>query len=327
MFPGLIVSLGVALIASLPRVIRMERFEFHLAAISMAYNFTFCICCWLAHQFILKRSKRLHLNNGMIAALAIAGVSSFAFLLEPVFSWIGHSTLILPEIAENKRPYVLLLRSLVISGLFYFIAYYLHMLSEKQRNILEIAELRQAQLAANLSSLKEQLSPHFLFNTLNTLTTLTHEQGVKEYISELADVYRYVLQYKDVDRATLGQELDFIDAYLYIIKIRLEDAILIRINVDERFLSRKIPPLTLQLLIENAIKHNVASVARCLRIYIRVNADDMLEVVNTLQPKTSFQHATGIGLDNVRQRYRLLFDREIDIEKTDTEFIVKLPLV
>jgi two-component system LytT family sensor kinase len=327
LIPGLIVSLGVSLIAALPRIIRMERFEFRLVAISIVYNFIFCVCCWLAHQFILRRSGGLNLNNGLTAAIAIVVVSSFAFLLDPVFSLMSHNALLLPEIAESKRPYILMLRSVVISGLFYFIVYYLYMLSEKQRNMLEIAELKQAQLAANLSSLKEQLSPHFLFNTLNTLSTLTQEQVVKEYISELADVYRYVLQYKEADTATLAQELDFIDSYLYIIKTRLEDAIQIQVSVDERFLNKKMPPLTLQLLLENAIKHNIASSSRQLKIEIRSTKEEMLEVVNNLQPKTSVQPATGIGLDNVTQRYHLLFDKGISIEKTESIFIVKLPLV
>lgn len=330
--PGLIVSLGVSLIAALPRVLRMERFEFRLVFFSIAYNFIFCACCWLAHQFILHRSRRLNSSNRfiptiMIAAIAIIGVGSFAFLLDPLFSLLSHHAILLPEIADNKRPYVLLLRSLVISGLFYFIAYYLYMLSEKQRNMLEIAELKQAQLAANLSSLKEQLSPHFLFNTLNTLSTLTQEQIVKEYVSELANVYRYVLQYKESDTATLQQELHFIDSYLYILKTRLEDAIQIEIGVNQQLLNRKMPPLTLQLLLENAVKHNIASSARPLKLEIRTNGDELLEVINNLQPKTSVQHNTGIGLDNIAQRYRLLFDKDISIEKTEAAFTVKLPLV
>ena len=105
------------------------------------------------------------------------------------------------------------------------------------------------------------------------------------------------------------------------------DAIQIDINVDKRLWSTKMPPLTLQLLIENAVKHNIASTARQLKIEIRSTGDHILEVINNLQPKTSVQHNTGIGLDNVAQRYRLLFDKDISIEKTEAAFTVKLPLV
>lgn len=325
--PGLIVSLGVSLIAALPRVIRMEKFEFHPIIISVSYNFTFCIFCWLAHQFILSKSKQFNINNGVIAAFSIVVVSSFVFLLDMIFSLVSDNPLLLPDAEGGKRLYILLLRGIVISGLFYFIIYYLHILSEKQRNMLEIAALKQAQLAANISSLKEQLSPHFLFNTLNTLSTLTQEQSVKEYVSELANVYRYVLRYKNIDTATIEQELNFIDSYLYIIKMRLEDAIEIAINVDEQVFNKKIPPLTLQLLVENAIKHNIASPTRKLRIAIKNTGNDLLEVTNNLQPKTSVQHTTGIGLANVMQRYHLLFGKEIGIEKKDTVFTIKLPLI
>jgi len=326
-FPGLIVSLGVSLIAALARLIRMESFEINVVAISIAYNFVFCICCWLAHDFILNKVGQLKLKKVFIAFIAITIVSSLAFPIDWLFALFNNNPLLLPEQAERKRPYILLVRGLVISGLFYFIVYYLYMLSEKQRNQLEIASLKQAQLAANLSSLKEQLSPHFLFNTLNTLSTLTKEQTVKKYVSELANVYRYVLHYKDSDTATLMDELRFMDSYLYILKIRLENAIQIEINVNQQLLNRKMPPLTLQLLLENAVKHNIASSSRPLKIEIKTDGDELLEVTNNLQIKTSVQHSAGIGLDNVARRYRLLFDREISIWKTESAFTVKLPLV
>lgn len=192
---------------------------------------------------------------------------------------------------------------------------------------MEIIQLKQAQLAAKLSSLKEQLSPHFLFNTLNTLSTLTQEQSVKSYVLELANVYRYVLQYKDIDTATVQQELDFIESYMYIVKARLEEAIDISINVSKKARNKKIPPLTLQLLVENAIKHNIASASRQLSIKIESNGEDFLSISNNLQLKKSVSYSNGIGLDNVMQRYRLLFHREISIEQDASSFTVKLPLV
>lgn len=232
-----------------------------------------------------------------------------------------------PEIIGSRRPYILLLRGLLISGLYYFISYHLYIQSEKQKSILEIAELKQAQLAANLSSLKEQLSPHFLFNTLNTLSSLTKEKNVKDYVAELANVYRYVLHYKELDTATLQQELTFIESYLYIIKTRLEDAIDVSISVDNTVMKSRIPPLTLQLLIENATKHNVASSTKQLKVEIKNTDDGFLTVSNNFQPKASVSFSTGIGLANVMQRYRLLFNKEIIIEKTATSFNVKLPIV
>lgn len=249
------------------------------------------------------------------------------FLYDYLFSFFTDSTLQFPEITGNKRIYVLLLRGVLVSGLFYFINYYLHVLAEKQKSKIEIEQLKQAQLAANLSSLKEQLSPHFLFNTLNTLSSLTQEKMVKDYVAELANVYRYVLQYKELDTATLQQEILFIESYLYILKTRLENAIDVTMNVDNAVMYSKIPPLTLQLLIENAIKHNVASASRQLKIEIKNTTDNFLVITNNFQSKKTIQASTGTGLSNVLQRYRLLFNKEIIIEKTDTSFTVKLPII
>lgn len=326
--PGIIVSLGISFIAALPRVIRMEKFDINPALFVTAYNFLFCIACWISHQYIVSLKKNL--NSTSPALLAVGGIAlagSYTFIMDFLFSFFSKQPLLIPEVIGSKRMYVLLLRGLIIGGLMYFIAYYLYILEEKQKSSLEIEQLKRAQLAANLSSLKEQLSPHFLFNTLNTLSTLTKEETVKNYVSELANVYRYVLQYKEMDTATLQQELSFIQSYLYIIKTRLEEAIEVNIQVDKAILSSKIPPLTLQLLIENAIKHNIASSSKQLRIELKNSPDGFLVIGNNLQPKSSVQHnSTGIGLDNVMQRYRLLFNKEIIIEKKEASFIIKLPI-
>ncbi len=265
--------------------------------------------------------------KAVASGLAILCVALLSYVYDYFFSFFSEHTIQFPEILGNKRPYVLLLRGLLVSGLYYFITYHLYILSEKQKSVLEIAELKQAQLAASLSSLKEQLSPHFLFNTLNTLSSLTQEKNVKDYVSELANVYRYVLQYKELDTATLQQELSFIESYLYIIKTRLEDAIEVSISVDKALMQSPIPPLTLQLLIENAIKHNVASSSKQLKVEIKNSDNRFLTISNNFQPKVSVPFSTGIGLDNVMQRYHLLFNKDIIVEKTDTSFIVKLPIV
>lgn len=326
---GFVISLGISLIAVFPRLIRMEKLEVSFAAVSFFYNFFFSITCWVVYQYLFNKAKLLETKKyrALISGFTILCVGLLTYIYDYSFSFFSAKPLQFPEIVGSRRPYILLLRGLLVSGLYYFISYYLHVLSEKQKSSLEIAELKQAQLAANLSSLKEQLSPHFLFNTLNTLSSLTQEKVVKDFVDELANVYRYVLQYKELDIATLKQELSFIASYLYIIKTRLEDAIEVSITVDKTVLLSKIPPLTLQLLIENAIKHNVASRSKQLKIEINNSTDNFLIVKNDFQPKTSVQASTGTGLSNVMQRYRLLFDKEIIIEKTDSFFTVKLPIV
>lgn len=263
----------------------------------------------------------------VVAGTSILCVALLTYVYDYLFSFFTDFILQFPETSGNRRAYMLLLRGLLVSGLFYFINYYLYVLAEKQKRTIEVEQLKQAQLTANLSSLKEQLSPHFLFNTLNTLSSLTQEKPVKDFVAELANVYRYVLQYKKLDTASLQQEIIFIESYLYILKTRLENAIDVTIDIDTDAMQSKLPPLTLQLLIENAVKHNVAAAGAQLKIEIRNDKDNFLVVSNNYQPKISVQPSTGTGLSNVLERYRLLFGKEIIIEKTESFFAVKLPLI
>lgn len=326
---GLGISAGVSLIAIYPRLIRLDRFDAGFVIVSFLYGFFFCIFCWLFYQYLYNQTKLLKLRRHKVwvSVLSILLVGLVSLVYDRVFPFKTHETLQFYDVSGGRRVYLLFFRGMLVGGLIYFINYYLYVLSQKQKSEIEIERLKQAQLAANLSSLKEQLSPHFLFNTLNTLSTLTQEKPVKNYIAELANVYRYVLQYKEIDKATLEQELAFIESYLYIIKTRFEDAIEINIHVDESLMQSKIPPLTLQLLIENAIKHNIASAAKHLKIEITNAGKEYLIVSNNFQPKNSVQNSTGIGLSNVMQRYQLLFNREIIIEETATLFTIKLPIV
>lgn len=231
----------------------------------------------------------------------------------------------LPEIPMARKQYMLYLRGLVTSGLFYFIQHHKLVVFQKQESQLEIERLKQAQLEVSLNSLKEQLSPHFLFNTLNTLSTLTSEKHVKDFVNELSNIYRHVLQHKQKDTVTLAQELNFIYSYVYILKSRFEDAIHINIDLTDADQGLRIPALTLQLLLENAVKHNMATSYKPLSIHL-YRQDNFLVVSNNLQPKNSVSYSTGTGLHNIRLRYQLLFNKEIEIEKTPALFTVKLPL-
>lgn len=326
---GLVISLGISLITISTRVIRTEAPSIHFIVSGILYNLLFCFSLWVIYSWLFNRPQiQANKKNILfVSTLSIICTSLLSFPFDYLFSKISNNVLQLTEVHPNKRAYILFLRGLLVSGLFYFINYYLYVLAEKQRNKIEIEQLKQAQLAAKLSSLKEQLSPHFLFNTLNTLSSLTKEKAAKDYVAELANVYRYVLQYKEQDTATLQQELLFIESYLYILKTRMENAIDLSISVGNSVMPAKIPPLTLQLLIENAIKHNIASVSRQLKIEIKNSKDNYLVVMNNLQPKMTLRASTGTGLSNILQRYRLLFSKEIIIEKNDAFFIVKLPLI
>lgn len=327
---GILISVVVSAIISLPRAVRADSVaSWGNLLSSFIYLLPFCLLCWLAHSWInshpVIRSKIG--NTFLFTFLAIISVAALSVFYDRFYAMLFGSFFHGDELYRMRKPFIISVRSIIISGLYYFIVYYLNLLTEKQKNSLEIEYLKQAQLQAELSSLKEQLSPHFLFNTLNTLTTLTKEPEVKKYVDELANVYRYVLQYKENDSTTLQNELKFIESYLYIIKIRLEDAIQITIQVDKELLQSKIPPLTLQILIENVIKHNIATESDPLKIKIYNKESIWLIVQNKFLPKSSVMHTIGIGLNNITQRYLLLFGKEIIIEKSQKMFTIKLPIV
>lgn len=325
---GICLSLGVSFIAAFPRLLRSEVIAWPAFVNSVIYSEIFSLFCWFTHFFLMdnKRLKRLLPNKFWYGFLSVVFVGLLAYVYNFFFSETVTEALQLKNVMPGKKLIVILLRGFIFSGFYYFIIYSLHVLAEKQKHEMEIEQLKQAQLKANLASLKEQISPHFLFNTLNTLSSLTQEVIVKDYINELANVYRYVLQYKEENVATLKQELDFIESYLYIIKTRLEDSIEININVEKEILDSQIPPLTLQILIENAVKHNVAAMHRPLQISIYNNEQELI-VKNNFQPKQSVANSTGTGLDNIAQRYQLIFGKEILIEKHTDTFFVKLPIV
>ena len=213
----------------------------------------------------------------------------------------------------------------LVSNIFAFVAINRREKAEKEK---EVEQLKQSQPQAKLSSLKDQLSPHFLFNTLNTITSISQEQTVKDFVDEVANIYRYVLQYKEVDSVTIRQEIEFINSYLFILKSRLEGGIDFYVNINsERIMDTKIPPLTLQMLVENAVKHNITSIDNPLNINIFVVDGPLLVIQNNYQPKISVLPTNQTGLKNIAERYRLLYKKEIIVENKNGFFTVKLPIV
>ena len=183
----------------------------------------------------------------------------------------------------------------------------------------------QAQFAA----LKSQVNPHFLFNSLSILSSLVHADAElsERFIDQLSRAYRYILEQKDNEQVSLKTELEFIQAYRFLLNIRFENKFDVAINVPEATQSKySIAPLTLQLLVENAVKHNRMSAREPLRVTIQV-ADGCLVIENNLQPRPQSENSTGVGLQNIITRYSLLTDQPVWIGEEDGNFLVKIPLL
>lgn len=263
----------------------------------------------------------------------------FSFVLAVlVYLCIGYSIdntgLLLRQVSSHqpapaKAWSFLVARLVLLDGMVIFIRYLYGNLLEKKAIAFENEILKTAQLQARHETLKQQVSPHFLFNSLNTLGSLI-KQNTADAISftrELSSVYRYMLVHQDKAMVPLKDELGFLKSYFYLLDIRFAGAIRSSISVDVSCLESLVPPNTLQLLIENAVKHNAFSAKKPLCISI-TNYGSYLKVTNNVHAKPPDNTSSGIGLGNIQARYQLAAGgKKIVIEKTEDQFQVLLPII
>jgi LytS/YehU family sensor histidine kinase len=222
-----------------------------------------------------------------------------------------------------------------VYGAFIFIPVFsiyfsLHFLKHWRKSELETEKIQKENMRTQLNLLKSQLDPHFLFNNLNILSALmdTDISRSKKFIDKFAEVYRVLLQSKTSDDlVSLTEELSFIDAYMYLIRTRFDDNIQFTQDLKPSGKARMIPPLTLQLLIENAIKHNIVEESTPLAIQLLQIEDDYLIVSNTLNEKGVIENRKGSGLVNIQERYAYFTDKPVKINKTTSHFEVHIPLL
>lgn len=193
----------------------------------------------------------------------------------------------------------------------------------------QLLKLQKENLQSQFEVLKQQVNPHFLFNSLNVLSSLIKiDPDLAELFTEkLSKVYRYVLENKEKDLVTLNTELDFLTAYLFLIDIRFSGKIVVNIKIDKKYLEYLILPIAVQMIIENAIKHNTYSKAQPLKIEIFVDKKHQLNIINNLRARETKLISTGVGLENITRRYALISDRVPEFTKTEEQYIVRLPLL
>ena len=196
--------------------------------------------------------------------------------------------------------------------------------TEKERKQLE-----QERTEAELKNLKNQLNPHFLFNSLNTLIAeIEYDPATAvKFTQHLSEVYRYVLRQQQCQIVSLKEELDFLDSYIFLHQVRLGDCLSLERDLPDNVIDHQLPPLTLQLLAENVVKHNYIDDFNpmTIRVYTERNSR-YLCVSNTLRPK-KVSNASGKGLKNLSERYQLLCKQDIQIRKNDHQFTVSIPLI
>lgn len=224
------------------------------------------------------------------------------------------------------------LRNFLIAGIVTASCYLVHQSRISKKVILENQQLKTENIKNQFEALKSQLNPHMLFNSLNTLYSLIRENPEKaqEYLAQLSKVIRYTLQNeedRESNAISLKEECEYVKSYIYLLKMRYEENLTFNLNINEGLYNRKLPRMAVQLLVENAVKHNEISNKHPLTVNIRTTDDGLLEVSNKLRLRRGSVNSTGIGLDNLSKRCQLLFGKDIEICESDGCFRVIIPLV
>ena len=214
--------------------------------------------------------------------------------------------------------------TLIIISVFYVVYFY----NRFQKNKIQEQKVIAGAASAKFDALKNQLDPHFLFNSLNVLTSLIEENpdNAQRFTTSLSKVYRYVLEQKSKELVTVDEELNFARTYMSLLKMRFEDSIIFEIPDKASNPESKVVPLSLQLLLENAVKHNMVTSNKPLHIKIYEDGDHLV-VMNNLQPKQIVKKSSGVGLENIKQRYQILSNRKVHINQRDKDFAVAIPML
>lgn len=337
---GLFISVVISLLFFLPGFLegrdKFIKFLFSYA-ISVCYILLMWLLCAKIHQSkkdwaIIPYFKeyRKSINFIFISEAIIGVIISVLFVvisnIYSKYSGAGKVKMNLSQSfhgAINFNIFLLIVHSIILS------VYLATSTTERQKKLmLEKEKLEKENIRAQFESLKQQVNPHFLFNSLNSLKAIanTHPEQVENYVIQLSNVYRYLLKHRSQDVVTLATELAFLKSYQYLLAIRFEDNFKIDIDIDEEYLQCSIPPLTLQLLVENAVKHNSISSDNVLSVKVYTTGQSMLIVSNNIQKRQTVEGSSNFGLYNLNEQFRFLFSKEIVIDKTNDTFAVLIPL-
>ena len=255
--------------------------------------------------------------------LEVVGIAIFtslyAFALYRVEVWLGFF-----EPAENigMQAFITILITFLITAIHELIYFYNQWIMNFSRSV----KLEKDSIAAKYETLKTQINPHFLFNSLNSLVNMVDDNPkAVDYIQNLSEFLRYMLANRDKDLVYLKDELQVLNNYFELQKSRFGDNLRIESDVPEKYSLYTIPPLVLQMLVENCIKHNIISREKPLKIHLYVKKDYMF-VKNNLQRKTEVD-STGQGIKNIRERYRYFTGKEVSVKENENDFIVSVPLI
>jgi two-component system, LytTR family, sensor kinase len=335
---GLILLTAGAITAliSLPRIIFIQRLsqDHSLTAnlsdllLRAAYIFITSVLLFLFH---------LHTRTLTIGFIKIdcnnfwhrVPVTIILFLIINPLLLRFHTLLSRPHLNEQLFRFLFNINMVITVIMTILFAQVFRLLLNNYQMRLSNASLLKTNAETRFEVLKNQVNPHFLFNSLNTINSLivTDQQAAVTYVNNMSDVYRYVLKSHELNSITLDEELRFINAYAHMLKGRYGNKMHIDCNIQSLYSQYQLPPMALQILVENAVKHNIASNSKPLHIRIYTSDNDMLVVQNNLQKRADPAPSTGVGLQNLNLRCKYLSNHHLIIQQTETCFTVSVPLM
>jgi hypothetical protein len=271
-----------------------------------------------------EQPKKYRIIIGVVGGVVLTLLTIFLIRFVIYVAFEQHSV---ASFLNNERPqfyFVSLMITLVITLFFHAVYFY----NKTQENRVKEQKIIAGTASAQFESLKNQIDPHFLFNSLNVLSSLIEEnqENAQKFTASLSKIYRYVLEQKDKELVSVEEELNFAKTYMELLTMRFENSVFFEIPTIVSNPEAKVVPLSMQLLLENTVKHNVASERKPLHIRV-YEQDEYLVVENDFQKKEVLQERKGVGLQNIISRYAIVSDRKVKIETTDQHFKVALPML
>jgi sensor histidine kinase YesM len=291
----------------------------------------FSTCDWLINRYILIRLRKRYpglKNSVKRLSLLFTGtlitVTTVDFLGVSLISLVSEN--VSYDFQDRLRALLIVLFLTIMTMAIYEAVYFFVLLTKSVR---EEEQAKQAIIQAELDTLRNQAQPHFFFNTMNTLRDIIDQspkEDAKQFVDKLSDIYRFLLESGDNHVISLKAELKFARAYIHVQSERFGENLKLNWNIPKAMEDKLIAPMSLQLLLENAIKHNVVSRAKPLEVNVNV-ANDFIVVTNKIQKKSSQLPSTKTGLKNIEKRYALISDRSVEIVNDGSQFSVALPLL
>lgn len=317
-------SFFLGVLTSVPKIAE-HHFNPYEALVDSIVTFLFSVLIWYYNILTLPAFSSKDITGGFSI---VRLVKSLFFGIMVMFILACIQQYLLSHLHFGPVMLMFEVRGILVNITFYMFIHLLYQSYHNQQVGIELERTKADNLGSQYELLRQQVNPHFLFNSLNTLKYMA-ESGdghTVDFILKLSNFYRFTLDSRKMDLIQLTEELEILNTYMYLLKARFEEGIDLSISIDPAHEHSLLPPFTLQLLVENCIKHNIVSLDRPLHIRL-YSEHDFLLLENQVQLKKTPESSTGMGLENINQRYIHLLNRKIEILATETLFTIKLPVI